>query len=605
MGLPTIANLPEAKAANFLMAYWGGAMIGRFIGSAILQRVRTGRLLSLAAVMAFGLVILAILADGHLAMAALLAVGICNSIMFPSIFTLGIQGLGPLTSKGSSLMIAAIVGEAIIPVLTGKLADHIGLQLAFLLPALCYVYIGGLGVVASRRRTRTESLTPGTAGKKTGPALSAISRSEEKMATPKVRLSFMSSSFGFLQKGTMTATLRIALLAFLTVPGIALAQPQPNPVATTPRLKSPEIASDYTVTLRLYAPTATTVTLNASWLGAIDLPMTKDDTGVWSIIVGPLPPQMYGYWYMVDGVRALDPSNSETERDGSRYNSMLMISGPQSAMWDFKDVPHGTLDQIWYPSPTLGMDQRRMYVYLPPGYLQDTSKKYPVFYLLHGGGGDEDAWTGMGRVTVIMDNLIAAGKAVPMIVVMPNGNATQTVSQGFGYGPTPSLTQVTAPLPNPQGQNPHTQCGPRPAAVYEGSYPQSLVNDVIPFVEKTYRVIPDKEHRAIAGLSMGGAQTIVATNHNPDVFSYIGAFSPAGATQEAAFASGLDAIKKDGVKFYWTGVGDMDICRQSTLDLEAALQARGIPTSYKEIPGKHYWFLWRDFLVDYTSILFK
>ena len=156
-------------------------MIGRFIGSAVLQRVRTGFLLSLVAVMAFGLVILGILAHGHLAMAALLAVGICNSIMFPSIFTLGIQGLGPLTSKGSSLMIAAIVGGAIIPVLTGKLADHIGLQLAFLLPALCYVYIGGLGVVAIRRAAKTEILISETVPKKTRGALPAISRSEQRM----------------------------------------------------------------------------------------------------------------------------------------------------------------------------------------------------------------------------------------------------------------------------------------------------------------------------------------------------------------------------------------------------------------------------------------
>jgi enterochelin esterase family protein len=151
--------------------------------------------------------------------------------------------------------------------------------------------------------------------------------------------------------------------------------PQPSPVATAPKLQAPEIASDHTVTFRLYAPKATTVTLNASWLGATDLPMTKDDAGVWSIIAGPLPPQMYGYWYMVDGVRALDPSNSETERDGSRYNTMLMISGPESAVWDFKDVPHGTLEQVWYPSPTLGLNQRRMYVYLPARLSEEQHKE--------------------------------------------------------------------------------------------------------------------------------------------------------------------------------------------------------------------------------------
>jgi FHS family L-fucose permease-like MFS transporter len=160
MGLPQIGNLPQSTAANYLMVYWGGAMIGRFIGSAILQRVKTGKLLGLNAIIAFILVILSIFTHGHIAMFALLFVGLFNSIMFPSIFTLGIQDLGPLTSKGSSLMIAAIVGGAVIPLTTGKLADHIGLQPAFLLPALCYVYIAGLGLLAARRKVQADNLIP-------------------------------------------------------------------------------------------------------------------------------------------------------------------------------------------------------------------------------------------------------------------------------------------------------------------------------------------------------------------------------------------------------------------------------------------------------------
>jgi len=402
----------------------------------------------------------------------------------------------------------------------------------------------------------------------------------------------------------MTSVPRIVLLALLTVHGMGQA-PQSNPVASAPMLKSPEIASDHTVTFRLYAPKAATVTLNASWLGATDLPMTKDETGVWSIIVGPLPPQMYGYWYLVDGVRALDPSNSETERDGSRYNTMLMISGPESAVWDFKDVPHGTLEQIWYPSPTLGLDQRRMYVYLPPDYLKNTKKRYPVLYLLHGGGGDEDAWTVMGRAPVILDNLIAAGKSLPMIVVMPNGNAKQTVSQGFGLGPTPSLMQVTAPAPNAAPNTPNRQTAGMPPTPYEGSYPESLVKDVIPFVEKTYRVYPDKAHRAIAGLSMGGSQTVMATTHNPDTFFYIGVFSSGAPVGDPAFEAQMSQIKKDGLKFYWTGAGDIDQAHDRMVALEADVKSKGIPTSYKEIPGRHYWFLWRDFLADYAASIFK
>ena len=404
----------------------------------------------------------------------------------------------------------------------------------------------------------------------------------------------------------MKSIARAMLLTTLALPAMAMAQPQPNPVAQTQRVKSPEVSADSHVTFRLSAPNASKVLLEGSWLGAVDLPMTKGADGVWSTTVGPLSPQLYGYWYIVDGVRALDPSNSETERDGSRYNTMVLVPGAAADLWTFKDVPHGTVEQIWYPSPTLKMDQRRMYVYLPAEYKANPDKKYPVLYLLHGGGGDEDAWTTMGRATIIMDNLIAAGKAVPMIVVMPNGNAKQSVSQGYGYGPIPSPQQVVAPAPNPVLGAPNRQTAGMPPIPYAGSYPESLVKDVIPFVEKTYRVVPDKAHRAIAGLSMGGSQTIMATNNNPDTFAYIGVFS-SGVTNadDPTFLAQLDEIKKDGVQFYWTGSGDIDQAHDRTVALEAALKAKGFPTSYKMIPGRHYWFLWRDFLGDYASLLFK
>ena len=387
---------------------------------------------------------------------------------------------------------------------------------------------------------------------------------------------------------------------------MATAQPQPNPVPRPARINSPEFLSDNSVTFRLSAPAATTVTFNGSWPGGTNLPMTKDASGVWSTTVGPLTPQLYGYWYMVDGVRVLDPSNSETERDSNEYSTMLMITGPASDLWTFKDVPHGTIEQIWYPSPTLGLDQRRMSVYLPPDYQTNTTKKYPVLYLLHGSGNDEDAWDTMGRANIILDNLIASGKALPMILVMPNGNAKQTVSQGYGYGPTPSLFQITAPQANPAPVAPRVQtAGMRPPAPYEGSYPESLVKDVIPFVEKTYRVMPDKAHRAIAGLSMGGSQTVMTTNNNPNTFAYIGVFSAGGAVGTPAFEAQLDQIKADGVKLYWTGAGDIDMAHDRTVALEADLKAKGFPTSYKEIPGPHEWPLWRNFLSDYASLLFK
>ena len=403
-----------------------------------------------------------------------------------------------------------------------------------------------------------------------------------------------------------------ALVIALLSTCVALAQPDPGAASrpAPPRILSPEINPDKTVTFRFYAPKSSEVTLNGSWDKGTDIKMTKDDKGVWSVTIGPMAPQLWGYWFLADGVKALDPNNGETQRDGNRYDNLLMINGPYSDPWDFKDVPHGTVEQVWFPSPILKQARRRMYVYLPPDY-KDSKTKYPVLYLLHGGGGDEDAWTVMGRATIIMDNLIAAGKARPMIVVMPNGNAAQTVSQGFAYGPTPARQQVTAPAPPPiqaaaQGAAGQAARPAQPPQVYEGSYPHSLVKDVIPFVEKYYRAIPNKDNRAIAGLSMGGGHTLTATNNNPGVFGWIAVFSsgPRGGA-DAAFKKQLAAVKAGGVNFYWTGAGDVDQAREGTMNLEAALKELGFKTSYKEIPGRHYWFLWRDFLVDYGSLLFK
>jgi enterochelin esterase family protein len=403
-----------------------------------------------------------------------------------------------------------------------------------------------------------------------------------------------------------------ALVAALLSGAAVHAQPaQAQPVT----LKSPEILPDHTVTFRISAPQANEVTLNGSWDGARNIKMTKDDAGVWSVTVGPLPAQLFGYWYLVDGVKALDPSNAETQRDGIRIDNLLMINGPASDLWNFTDVPHGTLEQVWYPSPTLKQDQRRMYVYLPPDYMSNKAARYPVLYLLHGGGGDEDAWTTMGRATIIMDNIIAQGKAKPMIVVMPNGNATQTVSPGFGLGPTPAPRAFQAPPPPSQavGVGPGAAPAPgqppmprrMPEIPYAGSYAESLVKDVIPFIEKNYRVVPDREHRAIAGLSMGGGQTVTITNNNPHEFAYIGVFSAGAWMDEKKLHDQLDALKQAGVKFYWIGAGEADMARAGAVALEDAVKKAGIPTSYTEIPGIHYWFLWRPFLGDFTQLLFR
>jgi len=404
----------------------------------------------------------------------------------------------------------------------------------------------------------------------------------------------------------------VLLTALLYIPAVLAQQGQGVAgTATGPQLVSPDVHPDKTVTFRLWAPKATEVTVNGSWDNGTDIKMSKDDNGVWSATVGPLGEQLWGYWYVVDGVKVLDPRNGETQRDGLRYDNLLMINGPYSDTWTFKAVPHGTIQIIWYPSPTLKMDSRRMYVYTPPGY-ETSQTRYPVLYLLHGGGGDEDAWVTMGRANIILDNLIAAGKIKPMIVVMPNGNATQTISQGYGYGPIPRPQAVVAPAPPPvqaaqggvagRGAPARAPMQPQP---YAGSYPESIVKDIIPFVEKTYRVIANKDNRAVAGLSMGGGHTLTVTNNNPGVFGYIGVFSSGPRSVDEAYEQQLEAVKAGGVKFYWTGAGTTDMAREGTMNLHALLEKHGFKTSYKEIPGSHYWFLWRDFLADYTAILFR
>jgi enterochelin esterase-like enzyme len=391
-----------------------------------------------------------------------------------------------------------------------------------------------------------------------------------------------------------------------------------------PRVVSPEILPDKKVTFRLLAPKAGTVVLNGNWDQGTNIAMTKDDQGIWSVTVGPLGEQLWGYSFNVDGVKAMDPGNGEYQRDGQRYDNLLMITGPASDAWTFKaDIPHGTMSAVWYPSKILKQPGRRMYVYTPPGYESSTAR-YPVFYLLHGGGGDEDAWVTMGRANIILDNMIAAGKAKPMIVVMPNGNATQTVSQGYAYGPTPPVRAVTAPAPPPvqaaqgAGQRagtppaapapgapaPGAAPAPRPPQVYEGSYPHSLVAEIVPFIEKHYRVLPGKDNRAIAGLSMGGGHTVQATNNNPGAFGWIGVWS-AGGQDTPEFAAALTKIKDAGVKHYWIGVGTTDFALKGSETLKQVTEKVGLPMSYHTAPGAHFWFIWRQFLSEFSTIIFR
>ncbi len=212
-----------------------------------------------------------------------------------------------------------------------------------------------------------------------------------------------------------------------------------------PAIRSAEILDDHKVTFRLRAPEATNVIVNGDWPEGRGLKMTKDEAGIWSATVGPLTSELWAYTFNVDGASLPDPANPNLLRDGTRYSSFLIIDGPIGDKYKIKDVPHGNVSQVWYDSPTLGTaSPRRLYVYTPPGYEKGT-QKYPALYLLHGAGGDEDAWNNMGRTSVIMDNLLAAGKIRPMLVVMTNGNANQKMAPGYGIVPG----QLTGNTGNP------------------------------------------------------------------------------------------------------------------------------------------------------------
>lgn len=438
-----------------------------------------------------------------------------------------------------------------------------------------------------------------------------------------------------------------AVIAILLFASFVLSQQAPGRGAQGPRVVSPEVLPDKRVTFRLLAPKASAVTLIGSWESgtATNIPMAKDDQGIWSVTVGPLGEQLWWYCFNVDGVKVLDPSNGEYSRDGAKYDNWVMIPGPFSDPWQFKpDVPHGAVQSVWYPSAILKQKGRRMYVYTPPDYM--TSKaRYPVLYLLHGGGGDEDQWINLGRTNVIMDNLIAAGKVKPMIVVMPNGNANQIVAQGYGYGPIPRTAggfgagparaapgaaaggapatgapgagagagrAAGAPGAGAAAAAPGAAGGPAPAGggrgmmggAYAGSYPQSLVNEVIPFIDKNYRTIRNKDGRAIAGLSMGGGHTIQATNNNPGVFGWIAVWS-ANGQDTPEFLAALTKLKNSGVKHYYVAAGTTDFARNGSQTLYKIAQKAGLNTSWHETPGAHFYLIWRVFLGDFGSMLFR
>ena len=364
--------------------------------------------------------------------------------------------------------------------------------------------------------------------------------------------------------------------------GVMNAQELTNFMFGGPRVVSPDVQGD-SVTFALRADYATQVKLSGSWMpgfgGAID--MKRGEGNVWSVKIALPAPEIYTYSFIVDGVSMNDPQNVMVQRDGNRYLSMLLVDGEFTENYKATDK-RGTVSNPWYDSKILGIN-RRLTVYTPYGYEKDTKTKYPVLYLLHGAGGDEEAWSSMGRAAQILDNLIEKGLAKPMIVVMPNGNPNQQAAQTMGL--------------------PTTQLNFRDPAM-ANAYVRSLVEEIVPFIEKNYRVVAKKSHRAIAGLSMGGGHTIAASGLYPNTFDYICPLSMGSQRTEQLDAQ-LQGIKKAGYKLYWLACGNTDFLFDSANQLDAALTANGLEHTYFVSEGGHTWANWRYYLNTFAPLLFK
>ena len=379
------------------------------------------------------------------------------------------------------------------------------------------------------------------------------------------------------------------------------------------RVTSPQFNSDGTVTFRLYAPQAKDVQIRGDFLTKDvkrgdrvfpepeNHPMKKDAEGVWEFKSDTIAPEMYSYIFIVDGLNISDPSNSFHTRENGIITSRFIVSkekGDAGWLYNIHDVPHGSVSKVWYRSPAQGID-RRATVYTPPGYNPaDASKRYPVMYLCHGGGQDEEKWQVEGRTCQILDNLIALGKAKPMIVVMPNGNSGQYAAPN--EGPVDGKRPQQPRMRQTKDANPF------------------IFPDLIAFIDSAYRTIPEKNGRAMCGLSMGGYQTFYYTMEHPDTFAWIGLFSPGALPDWGDPTPAVEQYRRnpeimDGLKkvfdakpsLYWVGIGRYDGHREDIVGLKQLLEEEKYPFFYMESDGAHEWKAWRIHLSDFASKIFR
>ena len=385
-------------------------------------------------------------------------------------------------------------------------------------------------------------------------------------------------------------------------------------------VKSPVVNDDGTVTFNLFAPKAIKVEVTGDFLppqtieiegyGKYDAPgvaqLKEDRNGVWSYTTDKLSPEMYSYTFNIDGMTNVkDPANIYVNRDIVSFTNIFIVSetkGDKGDLYRVNEVPHGNLSKVWYNSPTLKMN-RRMTIYTPPGY--DKGGKYPVLYLLHGAGGDENAWSELGRAAQIMDNLIAMGKAKPMIVVMPNGNPNCQAAPGeWSWG-------MYQPAFQGGGDGPKEPA----VATMEASF-----MDIVNYVDANYRTLKDRAHRAVCGLSMGGGHTFGISLTYPTKFDYYGLFS-AGLhlgknfnmrepfseqiKKDPDFAKQSERLFGSKPKLYWIAMGKTDFLYQSCADLRQYWDTKNYPYVYLETDGGHIWRNWRIYLTEFAQKIFK
>ena len=368
-------------------------------------------------------------------------------------------------------------------------------------------------------------------------------------------------------------------------------------------VQSPVVNADGTVTFNLFAPKAVKVEVTGDFLPEQSnvAALTEGPNGVWSYTTGKLAPEMYSYTFNIDGMTGVkDPANVYVNRDIISFTNIFIVSdekGDKGDLYRVNEVPHGNLSKVWYNSPTLKM-QRRMTVYTPAGY--DKGKNYPVMYLLHGAGGDENAWSELGRAAQIMDNLIATGKAKPMIVVMTNGNTDCQAAPG----------EWSRGMYQPSFMGSVNQ---RPIATMDESF-----MDIVKYIESHYKVAKGKKNRAICGLSMGGGHSFATSKRYPDAFNYVGLFSAGlniGGERNKSFYELLQQNKEVQQQLsrlfsakpalYWIAIGKTDFLYQQNADLRRYLDEKGYKYEYVETEGGHIWRNWRIYLTMFAQKIFK